>query len=384
MLLKTNTPEEKSKTTKSADPFPLYPVNRAHLEALRSKYGLYQHTNRAELDLPNGTCTDDVARALLVDLAQRPQVGWAGVSESITHLFGYLAAAYNQETGRFRNFRTTGGTWLDAQGSEDTHARALLALATLATCVPGDEDDLRASSLRAISAQAFKLWRRALPSITSFISPRAVATVILGYDLVLAPAGAGTSSARNRHKLENELDRLGIWLFSHCLVARQDPAWCWPEATLTYESALVVRGLLVAGARLAQPALTSLGLEIFDWLLAQEITDGLFTPIGNQGWWPHGGQRALFDQQPIEACDLTLTAVLAWRLTGLARYRAAAEVAYGWFLGHNVVGVPVAAPAQGTCYDGLGVAGVNLNQGAESTIAWLLTLEAIRLLRRAG
>jgi len=303
--------------------FPLYAVNRTHLEALHSEYGLFQHTSRAKLDLPNGTCTDDVARALLVDLAHGPQVGWAAVGESIAHLFGYLVAAYNPETGRFRNFRTTKGEWLELQGSEDTHARAGFALAALGTCAACAKPDSRgsdlpapdlpASDLRTIRTQALALWQQTLLPLTNFTSLRAVAMVSLGYDLVLAGAEdgpeAGAGVTRARPKLETQLEQLGGWLFTHCVAARQDSAWRWPEATLTYESALVVRALLTAGSRLARPELTSLGLEIFDWLLSHEITDGLFVPIGNQGWWPRGGSRAFFDQQPIEAYDLTLTAI---------------------------------------------------------------------------
>jgi hypothetical protein len=120
------------------------------------------------------------------------------------------------------------------------------------------------------------------------------------------------------------------------------------------------------------------GLRALDWLIASQTAPaGHLSPVGN-GWWPRGGVRSRFDQQPIEAASLLLAARAAFEATGRARYRDAAEQAYGWFLGANDRGVPVAAPDRGACFDGLTPGGVNANQGAESTLAWLMALEHVR------
>ena len=138
----------------------------------------------------------------------------------------------------------------------------------------------------------------------------------------------------------------------------------------------------MAGRRRADPGLRFVGLEILDWLIAIQTTrHGMFTPVGNDGWWPRGGSRARYDQQPIEATALILAAEAAYDVTGHAGYRRAAEAAYAWFLGDNEGGLVVADMATGGCHDGLGEGRVNRNQGAESTLMWLTAVETIRAMR---
>jgi hypothetical protein len=124
---------------------------------------------------------------------------------------------------------------------------------------------------------------------------------------------------------------------------------------------------------------------VLDWLIELQTTPrGTFSPIGNRGWLPRDGARARYDQQPIEATTLLLAASAALAATGRPRYRTAMEMAYAWFLGANDLGVPVAVPERGACFDGLTPGGVNENQGAESTLMWLVALEEIRMARRSA
>ena len=104
--------------------------------------------------------------------------------------------------------------------------------------------------------------------------------------------------------------------------------------------------------------------------------------MGNDGWWPRDGRPAAFDQQPVDATALLLAAEAALRATGSARFLEIMERAYAWFLGANALGTPVAEPWRGGCHDGLSVDGVNANEGAESTISWLIALEHMRRSRR--
>ena len=164
-----------------------------------------------------------------------------------------------------------------------------------------------------------------------------------------------------------------------------DEDWPWPEETLTYENALLPRAMIVAGLRLADPRLRSVGLHVLDWLIEVQTTrSGIFTPIGNDGWWTHGSDRNQFDQQPIEATALILAAATAYETTQDAGYRRSAEAAYGWFLGDNDAGLCVADVATGGCHDGLSADHVSVNQGAESTLMWLTALETMRLLRTSA
>ncbi len=125
------------------------------------------------------------------------------------------------------------------------------------------------------------------------------------------------------------------------------------------------------------------GLRALDWLIeVQTAPAGHLSPVGN-GWWPRDGARSQFDQQPIEATALLLAAEEAFAATGRTRYRRAVEQAYGWFVGANDTGIPVAVAARGACFDGLKADGLNPNQGAESTLVWLIAQEHVRRLRQA-
>lgn len=157
--------------------------------------------------------------------------------------------------------------------------------------------------------------------------------------------------------------------------------WPWPEPSLTYENALVVQALIVAGRHLDSRPMIDAGLRSLDWLIeVQTAPAGHLSPIGNEGW-PRGGRRSRFDQQPIEATALLLAAESALVATDDERYRSTMERAYAWFLGQNDIGWTVADPVRGACHDGLTPHGVNANQGAESTLMWLLALEHMRSMR---
>jgi hypothetical protein len=153
---------------------------------------------------------------------------------------------------------------------------------------------------------------------------------------------------------------------------------------LTYQNALLPEALLSAGVRLGDEDLRRTGLRVLDWLVRVQTTpDGSFSPIGSGGWWPRGRVRSQFDQQPIEATSMILAAGAAFKETGQERYLSVVEAAYGWFLGDNELGVALADPATGGCFDGLTPRGVNVNQGAESTLMWQIALEHVRLVRDA-
>ncbi len=139
---------------------------------------------------------------------------------------------------------------------------------------------------------------------------------------------------------------------------------------------------LVGKGLLADTQRPGIIFRVLDWLIGvQTAPEGHLSPVGNLGWWPRDGARAQFDQQPIEAATLLHAAAAAYETTGGGRYREAVELCYGWFLGANDTGARVADPERGACHDGLTPRGVNENQGAESTLAWLAALAAIRRLR---
>lgn len=329
--------------------------------------GIWQHANGTEPDPTHGTCTDDVARALTVDMLQRRTLGWEAVVGSARRSMAFLDAAFDAALGTFRDFRGADGAWLDVVGSQDCQGRALLSLGIAARDAPEV----------ALRRDARALFDAALPAAPALTSPRAVASAMLGCDAALA----GQADEPTRVTLE----QLGHRLLG-AFEADTDADWPWPEPALTYENALLPHALIVAGGRLADPRMRRVGLEALDWLIAIQTTRrGMFTPVGNDGWWPRGAARSRFDQQPIEATALILAADAAYDVTGDVGYRRAAESAYAWFLGDNEGGMVLADAATGGCRDGLEEDGVNQNQGAESTLMWLTAVETIRAMRsRAG
>ncbi len=342
---------------------PLHPVSRGHLEVLTDDVGIMQHAAGSRPNPVHGYCTDDVARALQVDLLHQHELGWAAVANSAWRNMRFLAEALDDTTGRFRNFRQVGGAWVDEIGSQDCHGRALLAL--------GEAIAMAADARMVHSATS--LFERALPAADGLTALRARASVVLGCDAVMrvAPSEATDSAYR---RLADRLWRT----FESGPVSD----WPWPEYRLTYENGLPVRALIVAGRQFGSPQMTEAGLRLLDWLIdAQGTPAGHLSPVGN-GWWQRGGVKAPFDQQPIEATALLLAAESGHQVTGDRRYRAAMERAYGWFLGQNDLGLVVADPQRGACCDGLTARGVNGNQGAESTLMWLIALEHVRATRR--
>ncbi len=341
--------------------YPLSPINRSHLDAMSDSTGVWQFAVGTAPRRVHGYCTDDVARALVVDVLHGRMLGWTAVADSVERALRFLAEAFDQDTGRFRNMRDADRRWIGGADSEDCHARALLGLGTLLAW----HRDSRTTT------DAGTLFFRALPAAGALTAPRPIAAAILA----CAEANRGDFLAARP-----TLEALGARLAA--LFERLDASWPWPEDVLTYENALLPRALITLGRVLGDPGLVERGCGVLDWLIrVQTSANGSFSPVGNRGWWSRGGKRAAFDQQPIEAGSTALAATTAFAATGRDRYREAAEAAYAWFLGGNDLGSVVADVDRGGCRDGLGPAGPSENEGAESTLMWLMTLETIRHMR---
>jgi hypothetical protein len=350
-----------------SDLAPLHPVTREHLDALSDDVAIMQHAIGAHPDPAHGYCTDDVARALHVDLLHQRELGWDAVSPSAWRNVRFLGDAFDPLTGGFRNFRRIDGSWLDGTASEDSQGRAMSALGATIAGAPD----------QALVGAASALFARALPAAQELRALRARASVLLGCDAVMRAAPTApvpTASAAVAYQLL--ADRLAA-----TFEAGATTAWPWPESRLTYENALPAHALIVAGRFFRSRSMLERGLDVLDWLVvSQTDRSGHLSPVGNS-WWPRDGEKSRFDQQPIEATALLLAAESAYEATGEDRYRAAMERAYAWFLGENDLRLPIATPERGACFDGLTPRGVNTNQGAESTLMWLIASEHIRALR---
>ena len=349
---------------------PLHPVSRRHLDEMTGELGTWEHATGTTPERSHGYCTDDVARALAVDLLHARELGWQAVRHGAWRSLRFLRDAWSPARGRFRNRRDVAGAWQDDEGTEDTQGRAFLALG-LALREPADQ---------AFTADARMLFATALPAIGRLHAVRPIASCIVGCDAALR---GDALAAELRDEAMAALRHLTGRLRRAFPAGDGSAAWPWPEAQLTYENALLPHALVVGGDRGGDAAASALGFRVLEWLAAVERSpDGWFSPIGNQGWWRRDGTRARFDQQPIEATTHILACEAALEVSSDPRWRAEAERAYGWFLGDNDSRLQVAEPSTGGCHDGLGPTRVNVNQGTESTLMWLTALEHMRALRR--
>jgi hypothetical protein len=324
-----------------------------HLLGLLDDTGIAQHATYAVVARVHGYCLDDNARGLLL-AATLQRIGFH--SEAADRLFARTAAfvqhAWNENTGRFRNLMSFDRRWLDDVGSEDGHGRALWALGTVA----------RDTTAADISRWALEMVNRATQTLPCFTSPRAQACALLG---VLASQRAEETPDRS------ELCALlGDRLYRHLGDTRRTD-WVWFENSLSYDNARLAHAVIEAGHQTRRSDWQSAGLDALRWLCrVQTAACGCFSPIGNNGFWTRGEPRARFDQQPIEAAATVAAAICAWQATRDPVWLNEAERARRWFLGDNDLDLAL-VNARGACCDGLQPDRVNMNLGAESTLAWL-------------
>jgi len=344
-------------------------LNLDHLKRMTDSTGILEH---AIFDVPryeDGYCLDDNARALL--LVTLVEDGGTEDTRSVralaTRYLAFVSHAFNGERGRFRNVMSFTRRWTDEQGSEDSHGRALWALGT----VVGRSGEPGRQSL------AGSLFHRALPAALRFTSPRAWAYTLLGIDEYLRAFHGDTNVQAEGRALAGRL------LDLHRRVSAG--SWPWFEESLTYCNARLPQALLVSGAWMENEEMTSVGLRSLDWLASIQGSDGeYFAPVGSNGFYSRGQTKAAFDQQPVEASAMVSACLDAHRFTGLPRWGREARRAFGWFLGQNVVQESIYDPKTGGCRDGLHADRANENQGAESTLSFLMALLDMRSLDRVG
>ncbi len=355
------------RTEKTLNQLPELKLN--HVNALTDDTGILQHAiftipNRAE-----GYTTDDNARALIctVLLEQLGDEGLANPDWPFRYL-AFLQHAFNPEKRRFRNFLGYDHHWMEEQGSEDSHGRALWALGTV----------LARSTSQGMRGAAGRLFEISLPAVIEFYSPRACAYGLLGIQEYLCSYPGDRDAQRVRFALARRL------LDMYESIRRPD--WKWFEDVLAYGNARLPQAMLQVGSACSDDRMVSAGLEALDWLLRNQRceTNGHFVPIGSQGFYRQGGEKARFDQQPIEAAGAVSACLEAYRVTRDGRWRSEAWSAFNWFLGDNDLQISLYDSVTGGCRDGLHPDRANENQGAESTLSFLMALLEMRSLPGSG
>jgi len=338
-------------------------INLNHIEAMSDDTGILQHATFNVPRYDEGYCLDDNARALLLmTLLEDSGAGDPDVVRRLASRYlAFVSHAFNRQRGRFRNFMSYSRSWQEDVGSEDSHGRALWSLGTVVGC----SDDPGRYSL------AGELFHAALPATASFSSPRAWAYALLGIEQYLHAFEGDRGVQSSGRALAERL----LALFGDS--SRSD--WPWYEKRVTYCNGRLPQALIATGSWTGDPQMTAAGLRSLDWLMTVQCTpDGYFAPVGTNGFFERGTTAAVFDQQPVEACVSVSACLQAFRTTGDHRWADRASVAFTWFLGQNQLQQSLYQPLSGGCRDALHIDRMNENEGAESTLSFLLALMDMR------
>ena len=351
-------------TEKTLDRLPA--LNLDHLHRMTDQTGIVEHAVFVVPNYREGYTTDDNARALIVTtlLEELDFCVPAGSADLSSRYLAFLWIAFDPTTKRFRNSLSYERQWQEPQDSEDSHGRAIWGLGTL----------LGRSKNTGLRGAAGRLFELAVPAAVEFKSPRAWAFALLGLQEYLDsfPGDCAALSAS---------DALASRLLNSYRANRAGD-WNWFENILAYSNARLPQALIRAGTRAANKEMVSAGVEALNWLMSIERCEvnGHFVPIGSHGFYSKNTEKARFDQQPVEACAVVSACLEAYRSTGKGRWRREAWRAFNWFLGDNDLQIALYDSTTGGCRDGLHPDRANENQGAESTLSFLMALLELRKL----
>jgi glycosyltransferase involved in cell wall biosynthesis len=338
-------------------------VSMTHMRTLTDDTGILQHAVYAIPDRFHGYCTDDNARALITALRYHEISKDDSVLSLTSTYLAFLHHAYNPKTEGFRNFLTYDRRWTEETGSEDSHGRAVWSLGQTVALAPND----------SILSFATRLFATGAATLDRLRSPRALAFAVIGLHAYLERFSGDAKARRLRSLLAERL--------YDDFRRNASDEWPWCEETMTYANASLPHALLLAGQWLPHDDMVQQGLRSLEWLLRLQVTeDGKVSLIGNHGWLAKSGARARFDQQPIDAAALVDACAEAYRCTGDEAWRNRAVQCLGWFLGNNDTESVLHDASTEGCRDGLHADGPNLNEGAESTLAWLDALLTVHWL----
>lgn len=335
------------------------PIVFEHLETLTDSTGVIQH---AIFSIPNrrtGYTTDDNARALIAAIMEYERTGSRQVLRLVSTYLSFLHYAQTP-AGRFHNFMAFDQVWLDDQSSDDCFGRVLWA------CGYALYADLH-PNVKKVAAELFDRAFRWVPFTQSL---RAQAYMAMGCYYYL------------KHDPDNAALRAALGELADCICALFDanakPDWTWFENFLTYSNGMMPRALFMAYEVSGEDRYLRVARESLDFLTSVCILDDMLHPIGCNGWYIRGQERAFYDQQPVDPMAHVMSYLAAYDATKEQRYLKLARTSFDWFFGHNSVGEPLYDPVTGGCFDALAPEGRNLNQGSESTICCLLSQLAMQ------
>ncbi len=356
----------KSRAVRTLDEEPpqLPTLRFEHLWKMTDTTGVIQHATYSIPNFQEGYCLDDNARALVLTvLLEELGHDTFEIQRAATTYAAFLNYAFDRDTGCFRNFLSFDRQWLDGVGSDDSVGRAAWAVGA---CIGR-------TKRRAFHSWAAQLLEPAVNAVVQTDSPRAWAFALIGIHEYLRRMSGDRLMNQHRDTLTSRL----IELFEQ----NSNTDWPWFEPHVTYDNAKLPHALILSGRWTSNSQAMEIGLRTLRWLAdVQRAPAGHFRPIGSEGFFLRGQQAAQFDQQPLEAQSMVSATIEAYGATNDSNWLDQARLAFEWFTGRNDLGLPVCDASSGACCDGLHADRVNQNQGAESTLAYLLALAEMQLL----
>jgi len=325
-------------------------LNDKYIFRLTDDTGMFQHSKYGVPDPAYGYTTDDNARALIMAVLLYEKYKKEEYLDLIYRYSSFLLYAQN-ENGKFRNFMGYGRKWLEKEGSEDCFGRCIWALGFALS---------NKYTPQNVKYALQHVLEKALPNVALLCSLRGKAYSVIGltrFQDIEAMGLVSNIAESFCRQYDNYKDR----------------NWKWFENALTYSNSVLPWSLFAAYRVTGNKRFCSVAEESLEFLESITFKNGYFKPVGCKGWFIKGKSPALYDEQPVEACETALAYMEAYEATGKKIYIQKAKECYLWYEGKNSKGVPLVDADTGGCFDGLTDDGVNLNMGAESLVSYVIS-----------
>lgn len=346
--------EQPQKKETILDPLLLPPFSLDHVKRMTDDTGIIQHAKFGIPNLKEGYCLDDNARSLLMAVMAHKQMKLPLALDLLPIYLSYIHYMQNDD-GTFRNFLSFRRDFLDVQGSEDSFGRAIWSLGYLLGNAPND----------AYYQFASQIFNDAVPNFENLQSIRSIANTIIGTSYYLKRNPNDEVITKSLSKLSNKLvEQYGQNRTEH---------WHWFEELLAYDNAILPLALLHASSIIDDDAIRETAIESMHFLSKTTMKDGFLSLVGNENWYVKGGSSSMYAQQPIDAMAMVLMFHQAYDITKDKGYLSKLYSSFMWFLGENDMRMCLYDFETKGCCDGLESYGVNRNQGAESTLAYLIS-----------
>lgn len=324
-----------------------------HMERLTNGFGMAHFAKYAEPTTRYGYSLDDNARALLAAAQYAEIAGSDARLEGLMRIYLNFIRFTQRADGTFANI-VTKGRKRDTTRDEDVQGRAIWALAFAANSPAVPEEIRRASE---------KMFNKSLGVASRLGSPRAIAFAMTG----LFHLQKNRKDAAIRDLFLKMAEKQAVYYQKN---ATGD--WDWFENHLTYSNSKLSESLYYSYLLTKNKTHLQIAERTLNFLSRITFQDGRYVPIGQNGWYFRDQKRAYFDQQPEDTASMVQTKLVAYRATRNRKHLRDAMIAFEWFLGRNHLGQSVYDEVTGGCQDGVGQRSINLNQGAESTVSYLL------------